>query len=246
MAITGLMIIGLLVGINSSVNNQRYRDSVLTLRNDVQSLYDQVDSVRNERDNNWSCDSSAQTSQGGLTIDRGQSSCQMLGRLMTISDSAITKHSIIGYGVVPDGTSASDLTILNTFNFGNVPSMTETDRLEWGTKIAWAKTGVDASTIGSRNLAILVIRSPKSGQVYTFTSDALPTSASGRPSSAYIKSLLVDGSVIPGRKERVVCVESNGLIGRSNMAITLAARANGTSAVESRTNESMEGMSTEC
>src|ERR1035437_3824051 len=112
LAITGLMVVAILVSTGSTINIQRYRDSVTSLKSYLQGQYSDVNNVRNEqRAINLSCDSNAVTSEtGGVKNSRGQADCIILGRLIKIDDKDISSSTVLGYGSsLPDRNDIDDL-----------------------------------------------------------------------------------------------------------------------------------------
>ncbi len=242
LAITGLLIASMLVGVGTSINVQRYRDSVMSLKSLLQDQYSQITSVNNSRDGSWSCDSAAQTSQTGTKEARGQSDCVILGRYITIADSEVTIVPVTGVqpSVSPVG---NDITVLNSYNFGISSSGEQKSTLDWGTRIAWPVSGSGSRPTATtpRSIAILIVRSPDSGSVYTFTSnDISPTND--------LKSMLVAGESTPGQGGRTICIDPNGLLITSKLAIFIHAFATNSSAIESRSNDIIQslGSDTRC
>lgn len=235
LAITGLLIASMLVGVGTSINVQRYRDSAMSLKSLLQDQYSQITSVNNSRDGSWSCDSAAQTSQTGTKEARGQSDCVILGRYITIADSDVAIVPVTGVqpSFVPVG---NDIAILKSYNFGISSSGEQKSTLDWGTKIAWPATGSGSrNPTTPRSIAILIVRSPDSGSVYTFTSnDISPTND--------LKSMLVAGASIPGQAERTICVDPNGLLITSKLAIFIHSFATNSSAIESRSNDIIQSL----
>jgi hypothetical protein len=121
-------------------------------------------------------------------------------------------------------------------------SKTETDAstLEWGTQIAYPATESGKSysrPATPRKLGILIVRSPDSGQVYTFTSedDGVPLVAS--ITATTLADMLVTGNGTPGQGEQLICINSNGLLERNDRGVLLNSFATNASAVELVTNE---------
>lgn len=244
LAITALLVTGVFVGIGTSINVQRYRDSVQTLKSLLQDQYAEISSVRNDRSNNWACDSQAATSDVGSVL-RGQSDCVLLGRLVTINQSDITIYSVVGREA-SGSTTANDIDSLRnnyTLNVSTVEVVTES--LEWGAAIAWPSSGTGAQNPTTpRTLSVLFIRSPDSGQVYTFTSDDAPT----EPGPQTLANMIVTGNVVPGQGQRIICVTSNDLLVTDDYSITLAGFASVPNAIETTTNVLLEqkGVTTRC
>jgi type II secretory pathway pseudopilin PulG len=258
LAITGMLIMALLTGVGVSINTQRYRDSVQSLKSLIQDQYSQLGNVQNDRDNSWTCNGNAQTSQGSINsgVARGQSHCVILGRYISIDQDAIATQDVIG---AQSGTSTqgSDVALLlANYKLSLSSGDPQTSSVEWGSKIAWPISGSGAQSTGTpRSIGILLIRSPDSGTVYTFTIDSPP--AIGQLSGAYLAAMLVTGnnvsttynsSTLRGQDERTICLDSNGLVTTGNMAIFLQAYASGLASVEALSNDTMlqQGNSSQC
>lgn len=240
LAVTSLLIIMIIGGTGVSINIQRYRDSVENFKSLVQQQYSGLSSVQNGRDNNWSCDSdSTPVSDSPSAQNRGQSECLLVGKYMRIDDGDVSIYPVLAYPVSTSQTN--DIDAMRS-NFAMNVSLSEVEerQLEWGTSIAWAKAGdldVNANTT-PRTLGILFIRSPHSGQVYTFTSNNIP--AKDSISQATFTELIQDsGDSVDGQGQaaRMICVESDGLFIDGNMGVHLAPFASSVNSVEVRTND---------
>ena len=242
LAITGLLIAGMLVGVGTSINVQRYRDSVISLKSLLQDQYSQINSVNNDRDGTWSCDAAAQTSQGSAPEARGQSDCVILGRYVTIVDNDITVVPVTG--AQSSVVTGNDVYILkNGYKLGLWAAGEQKSTLDWGTKIAWPVSGGGSAShaVGSsRSIAILMVRSPDSGSVYTFTSDTIPTDDS--ISKGGLSGMLVSADAIPGQGERTICVDPNGLVITQRQAVFIHSFATNDSAIESRSNDVIQSL----
>ena len=88
LAVAGLLTMGILVGSGAAINQQRYRDSVNSLKSFVQDQYSDVTNVVNSRDNQWSCGSNADVVEAGdaEAQARGTSNCVLLGRYITVDN----------------------------------------------------------------------------------------------------------------------------------------------------------------
>lgn len=231
LSITGLLIVGVLAGTGTSINTQRYHDSVTTLKSSIQDLYSETTNVRNEdRTTPISCDTNAQTSEStGTTVPRGQSPCVILGTYMTIAATDITTNTVIGFNS-SSSSYPSDIDELKAYKMSLLPTSKATSTMEWGTQIAWPVSGSGSRTPSTpRTISILVLRSPTSGLVYTFTSDSIVTDVS---------SLIIPGvaNAGAGQSQRRICVNSSGL-GQGGSAVLINAYAATASAVEQRSND---------
>lgn len=243
LAISGVLIMALIVGTGASINIQRYRDAVESFKALVQDQYSALASVQNDRNNNWTCNALAQTQEmmGGEV--RGQSDCILLGRYVAIVDGDIALGSVVGRATTSAAVVNDDIASLRDNYALNISSgSVQTRTMEWGAKIAWPLSGSDdAQPAGtSRSLALLFIRSPDSGKIYTFTTDTVPP----EPTANSLRAMIAGGDTIPGQAERTICIDSNGAFFNTDLSVYLSAYANGPSSVETRSNSyitSIEG-----
>ena len=239
LAVTGLLIMGVLIGTGNTLNTQRYRDSVESFKNLLQSQYADLGSVRNDRSNTWNCDSTAKPIVGG-TVIRGQSDCVIVGKYLRIDKGDVTIHTVLarktGTGT---GTDIQKLDANYAYNVSSAE--VEKRSMEWGAQIAWPKSGMGAqSPTTPRTLGIFIVRSPDSGSIYTFTSNSVP--AVDSVNQATFTSIIAAGTGIPGQGERRICVVSSGLSPSGDMAIVIGGYAASTSAIEVQSNDFMKSV----
>lgn len=228
LAITGLMVVGILVGTGATINVQRYRDGVVTLKSYLQEQYSDVINVRNStRTTPISCDDNANITNSGVTDPRGQSDCKILGRYVTIVDTSSETSVVVGYG--SSSAASNDISDLKKYKLSLLPSSTEKTDLEWGTKIAWPAKGPGSkSPTTPRSISILILRSPVSGLIYTFTADDNKISLS---------NMIVAGDTVPGQGQQKICVDPAGLLsGGGDLSVFINAYATGPSSIETRSN----------
>lgn len=235
LAITGALVMAFVVGVGSSINNQRYRDSVITFQALLQDQYSAIDNVRNDRDASWSCGSSAQPNQGGTeTIAPGQSDCVLLGRYVSIVGGAITMATVVGYETADSSESTDIATVRANYTLGISQNSVERDVLDWGAEVHWAPEGADSQPGGGvRSISLLFIRSPETGSTYTFTSDSVRDIEN--MSDEALKEMMIVGESIPGQQERTLCIEPSGVAVPEKIALHIAAGANGPGSIETRT-----------
>lgn len=238
LGITGLLIVGVLVGTGVSLNNQRYKDAVETFKGDLQQQFADLGSVYNSRSNTWSCDAAAQPVEEGQVI-RGQSDCLIVGRYMRIQESDIQLYTVLARENVGSPPRSSDIETLSRNYVYNVASAeAEQKQLEWGTALAWPRQGAGSEQSGPRSIGILFIRSPETGNIYTFTDNAVPEDVASINSETFTRMMIAD-AVIPGRGQRTLCVQSGGLFVGGDMAISINQFAASASAIEMRSNDWM-------
>lgn len=235
LAISGVLIVAMIAGTGASINIQRYRDATETFKSLLQDQYSALSSVENDRTNTWSCSPLAASEDGGSEV-RGQSDCVLLGRLVTVENSDISVYNVLGRPLQNAAAATNDITELRDNYTLNISTVTEDKRvMEWGTQIAWPRldppNAARASTT-PRSLSILFVRSPSSGQVYTFHDD----NVQGTPTPASLKAMIVSGATIPGRASRTICIESNGLFVSADLSIYVNAYATGPSSIETQSN----------
>ena len=249
LAITALLVGGLLVGFGASISVQRYKDSVTTLKSLVQSQYAQAESVTNDRDKNWSCDATARPSRGSTPVaDAGQTDCVVLGRYMTIVGTDIASSTVIGFKA-SNNTATNDVqSITSNYTLGVPPGSIETTSLEWGAQITSGKSGPDIVSLTPRAFSMLIVRSPDSGTFYTFTSNTAVAPAS--VSSSALKAMMVLGPTIPGQAPRTLCIDVNeGPVKPpipETMSLFIGATASGPGAIEVRVDTMVPNGGTKC
>lgn len=214
LAITALMMIGVLVGVNGMINRQRYDDASAAFLDYMQSQYNLVDNVRNNRPANKSCNSGgiSSSADGG----RGTSDCTIAGRLVESTDGKnITSRPIYAVAEPPD-TAVTEADILDGLNLKEAPGSLAVDdddfTLGWQTKLYTDRDNKDTS----RQFAVLIVRLPTNGLTRTYVA-----------SSFSQLSDFWSGST-PSRLN--LCVETSGLTGAPATGVAVlrgAANSNG-------------------
>jgi prepilin-type N-terminal cleavage/methylation domain-containing protein len=236
LAITGVLIAGLLVGLGASISNQRYLDAVSSFKTLLQDQYSQINNVTNGRDASWTCNSNAipvKAESSGTAP--GQSDCVLLGRYLGIENDQIISATVIGYPKLNTSSSGSIASIKTDYTLGISTSSIEKTSLEWGAQIAWPTSGGGSRTPTSpRSLSILMIRSPENGTSYTFTSDTVNQIDS--VSSSVLLSMMVPSLSLtnPGQGARTVCLDPGGFNVPEKLAVYIGAGASGPSSIEVR------------
>lgn len=172
LAVTAALAIGVLVGTGSAINQQRYQDAVNSLKSYLQDQYSRVATVTNDRTNGYTCDSSAQITASPSGQARGASDCIILGRMVTVDATGqhLTSSSVVGYRPVGTAQQTTDFAELSSYTMGIPPSTVlaidgDNQDVAWGATIIKPK-----SNPGSPEpLTILIVRSPLSGRILTFT-----------------------------------------------------------------------------
>jgi len=245
LAISGLLVIVLVAGVGASVNIQRYQDATQSFKELVQRQYTALSNVENGRDNNWTCAANADPVPGGDEI-RGQSECVMVGKYMRIDRGDISIYTVLARKTsnsiqVNDILRLRNNYILNASDDG--VNVLEQRQMEWGTQIAKPSSGAGSGTpITPRVAGILFVRSPDSGQIYTFSSNTIP--AVDSVSNATFTNMLVAGDVIPGQGAQMLCIEAgaSGMLVNTRVGLYIPAFASGISAPELRTSDTLPAL----
>lgn len=220
LAITGLLVVGVLAGTGTSINTQRYRDSITSLQSFLQQQFSDVSNVNNGRNNNWTCDSNGTIKEqvpGGGT-DRGQSDCVILGRFITTINGSHTLLVRDVVGNLPSGSLAqNDLDTLKQYKIQLSPVISNSYDIEWNGSLAIP--GRDEN----QQFSILILRSPLSGTVRTFINPSAVVA------DRDVITLINQSNLTQPIK---MCVNSNGLFAGVRMAVTMAAGASSASGVE--------------
>jgi type II secretory pathway pseudopilin PulG len=213
LAVTGLLTIGVLVGSSRTITQQRYRDSVSSLKSLIQEQYSQTANVVNGDVQNPVCNKRGNT----LDLDprtlrfRGTSECLILGRYLLIEPKKVTAYDVIG---LPnsDNEGADDIAALRDY------SLTLSENFE-AEEIAWDATVVRPRTTTGMTTSVLVARSPLSGSTLTFIGDG-----------NQLPSALID---IGNMVQKDLCIDSGGgAITSRRLAVRINARATSPSSVE--------------
>ncbi len=255
LAITGVLIVGVIIGVGASVNTQRYRDATESFKNTLQEQILSLSSVRNSRDNSWACTSAAEVvaAQGAVQPQgRGQSTCMVVGRHVGIRGSEITVHTVLAYKT-SDTPRATDIeTMRQNYTFNVSTLDVDKKNMEWGTQIGWPKAGTAGARPDGRQtpraISILFLKSPQTGTIYTFSDSPVDQEAAIAVTPTALKALLVAGPGIPGQGQRAICVFSDGLSPTGNRAVMIMPYASNAAAIEMRTDDlfAAAGETTRC
>lgn len=214
LAVSAALAIGILAGSSLAINQQRYRDSLNSLQSLLKQQYSETTHVINDRDDpTISCNSSG-VSDSGTPQSRGTSECLVLGRYVTITDDGKTIAIASVVGIKPDNAPGvdDDLSALQQYEL-NVSTNTEVSEVAWGSSVK------DLTPPG---LAILILRSPLTGAIRTFTG-TIPTG------STSIKTLVTQANV---EEKRLLCLDSDSIGVNTQLGVMIRANAADPSAIE--------------
>jgi len=213
LAITGLMLTGLLVGMGSNVSRRRYDDSVNRLTSLLQAQYDLVANPQNSLTGNQTCMSNNQAAGG-------RHSCLIYGRLVEfLREGQDVRVSL----VVGNDTTlrTGDIDVFGEANLTKSDLIQETHTLEWGANLQ--QPGGTAYSTGF----LLIVRSPINGSVRTF----IPMDGgNGTPlSGAVLTSYITQDNLNQGRD---ICIASPDAPSGNLRAIRIAPDGSNPSAIQ--------------
>lgn len=245
LAVTGVLIATLLVGIGSSINTQRYKDSVSAFKSLLQGEYAQVDNVTNDHPANQNevCGAGAVASENVAGVAPGQSDCVLMGRYVSVVNDTISEASVLGYQKSTTVTSSDVADITTNYDLGISADSIKSSTLEWGAQIAWPVSGVDTapSTVTpappNRSIGILLIRSPSTGTTYTFTSNSV-FDIKSITSADLLAMVVANTGTVPGQMQRFICIDpspgSTGLTVPEKLSVLINQAASSANSIEQR------------
>lgn len=245
LAVTGLLILMILTGTGVAIGTQRYQDAVETLKSDLQGQYAELASVQNNRNVQYACGTTVRPAVSTTPENVGQSNCLIAGRYVRIANDQMTVYNVLARQTsttVPNG--AQDITIMRSnyvYNVDAAPVLNK--KLEWGTHISWPRVkGPELLTnaTADRTLGMVFMRSPYSGQVYTFSAPNGGTISDGHIKGMMHLTETLPNGQIGAQGARIVCVASGGLVATGDRAIYIGTGATTASSIETATNDLLE------
>ena len=225
LGITCLLIVGVLAGTGSSVNTQKYHDSVYSFQSILQKQYTEVTNVSNASIENTCYGDS----KNNVEHPRGQSDCVIIGKYITTAENghALLIRQVLGYTPNFSTSQLDDVAIFGKMGYNINLSPDEGSKyvLEWEAALT------DDKESGGKpsKFSMLVLRSPASGVIRTFAV------IGEEVASSKLQSSLLNISAM--KKPIKTCVEPNGIFvnGASvggKMSVSVSANASGVSGVE--------------
>ena len=151
LVMTGVIFVGIVMGTQNSIFQQRYNDAVQSFADFLQNNYSQTTNVQSD--------------------GTGTSDYLIYGRLISFGNDKVVSYSVIGenkdFG--SDGSALSQLIgasamVGKSESGGQLIGLTETYVPKWGSKI---QTKAGDTFTG----AILIVRHPETGSVHTYVTD---------------------------------------------------------------------------
>lgn len=222
-SISAILATALMVGWTVTINTQSYRDSARSFAAILQQQYTDVVNVANGREDNLGC----RIVNGATAVSEvnqtplGQSDCVIMGRIIELHGPQLTMNTVVGFepATLPEATEPDEEIILDY-----LPARIDSDIIpDEESQIPWSsrpyRSSGDASTA---HAAILIIRSPETGTVYTYTTQL------GEGGKANVRNLIRDGSQ-DGLK---LCLDPEAPIAQGRMAVVIGAFASSANAIK--------------
>lgn len=167
LAVTGLMLLGVLAGSSAQVHEQEYRDSVQSLQSEMQSQYTEVQNPTVDRTRA----ASAQTCGIVTPVSRGTSAnCFVVGRLISsdgngvVNETPVLGHSPGTGSSTPLNNTANSHTTANGWTLYIDSGAQSTYKVEWGSQLKATSSGIGSTD----KFNILLIMSPSDGSIRTY------------------------------------------------------------------------------
>lgn len=219
--VTGALMLGVMGSASLGVNTQRYGDAVNTFSAIIQQEFTNVTNVVNTKSIESMCGAG-----NDLERPRGISSCVIIGRLMTIdTQGAIVRSNIVGSDPGTAAEDDTDLEIIQSFIPKIDAASQEKDTMSWGTKLEWG------SPLGESAASILLLRSPRSGNVYSYVIHSSNGVITNDQQLRDGISNLVTANPVPNSVDQYLCVDRSGWVASPARAIKISPFASGPSGV---------------
>ncbi|MFZ1360919.1 MAG: type II secretion system protein [Candidatus Saccharimonadales bacterium] len=169
LGITGILFVSLMMGVNTSISTQQYKESAVTVKTFLERQFTETMNPRNIRDDNWSCTQETGIIQDAVNgVPRGTSRCVVLGRYITVHGDGTRLRAGDVIGIEPSdtvGLAAGDMTVLRAYTPRLSPVGVEEVDVTWQSRLQTHDHGVSSASF-------IIVRSPQSGIIRTFTTNA--------------------------------------------------------------------------
>lgn len=217
LAVSGMLVVGILVGAGAAVNAQRYKDAHHSLISFLQGEYDRAARVQNDRPSVVGCiPADKKLAENNASAVLGTSACTIIGRLVEVDSSSgksVTSRPVYAAAdrssFSGDDNSAFAEASLFVDPLGGVEHYVP----EWDTKIVQPKSD------NSGNWRLLIARSPSSGIIHTYVTTNQSLSV-GQIATSVNKS------------EVTVCVHPQGLVSFERKGLVINRDGAGATAVK--------------
>lgn len=217
LAITGLMLAGILTAVGAGVNAKRYTEAVDSFHDFLISQFDQVDNVANTANASGVTSSNVRCNTDAPK-PAGTTSCSIVGRLVTSSNGLVVEATPIYAGKDVTEISRQDITTpadllsqLNLYTVNDSPDSQAYD-MRWQTNLR-ARDGS-----GAQSFTMMIIRLP-----YAQGSISYVTSGVNQQIGNLITQVTANGA----SQQLVLCVDPAGLQAAAPVGIVVENAGNG-------------------
>ncbi len=218
LAISGVLLVALIGGVNVNINQERYKDSVNGFVAALQEQYVLATNITSTRSSEWTCGTALKLDTGADTT-RGTTDCAIIGRVVQGKEdgTGITVSNVVAYNINEQGleNATSDIDALQNDMtleaMSNTESSSENDwkaiDLGWGSQFKVVQDG--AETDGAFTVAIL--RSPLTGGISTYITPEVTNDWKNR--------IITADNATRGLS---VCISPSSFIGIPRFAVAIA------------------------
>ena len=222
--VTGALMVGILGSAMVGINSQRYNDAVNSFAAIVQQEFTNATNVVNTN----SVDSVCSGSSDDSARPRGISQCVILGRLMTIEPNGdILRSNLVGKE--PSGeisATDSELDVVLSYEPKIDTQSQESGQMNWETKIE------KNSSPGGSNVSFLIIRSPRSGNLYSYVLHSSSSVIASNPAlEGALENLAASSSNPQNAKDQYMCIDRADWVVSPARVVKIAPYASGPSGV---------------
>lgn len=231
LAVSGMMVAGVILAINGMISQQRYTEAVTSFQDYMQGQYTIVTDVRNNRPNTYGCSTSGVQEGGASQSARGTSTCTVIGRyIRTTGNNGTQIVSSPVYATVDitspavsqrDPTASIAQQALDLGLKAAPDTLTDDDdshTLAWQTHLYTDAARRDSSG----EFGAVLVRMPTTGLVQTFIRTGVPSSPEN------ISQVISNASstAVP------LCVASGSLVASPSNGIRLVPSATNAGSVQ--------------
>ncbi len=215
LAITGLIVAVVLMGIGNALNQQRYTDAVNQAVDFIRGQYAVGTNTQNNRPISEKCNTAGIDPTPATPDPLGASDCLLVGTIMRTTDG----KKVDVYQVIALTEPAESMATSSDADLLAAASLTEGNKLQTY-EVDWGSRFLVPDTSDAAAFTILVVRTPLSGSMRTYSSDSGTTT---------IADLLHTPQV-----DRKLCIDQLGFFaaGAQPMGILISRDAANTTGVQ--------------
>lgn len=227
LTVSAFLFVALLVGTSAAIEQQRYKDGVNSFASFLQTQYNEVVNVSNDRDGAQACKTDASIVADGTTPvqPRGTSECVKLGRLLEVDKGQVKSFDLIGY---PPGTtqatSASDIAVLKSYTLKTypLPDPDSSYELPWGTFPDKVVRSGTTTTDGF--FYVLMVHAPRGNTIKLFTSTSKTS-----PTPVENPAQLIDAANV---QEIRTCIGTESVFSGPHLGLNISPSIGGSTGIQ--------------